>query len=168
MNIAPTEEEIKESLDRMENVLRHIENVRDNCIMLGKKLMADGELLLGRQIIAQGLRHDNSKLHGLEWERLHPDTAKTKLEAAILQHNTSPDNAHHPEAWAGGIEEMSRAFLGEMVCDWASRAAEFGSSLREWVDEGAAKRFGYKKGDKIHKQLTEFVDMICDKPFKQK
>lgn len=160
--------EIDEALERLEGVTRHTQNVRDNCSVVGRKCIEAGEIELGVQITARGECHDNSKFYGLEWARLHPDTPKTKLEPAILQHNTSPKNDHHPEAWVGGIEEMSRAAIGEMVCDWVARSSEFGESVREWIDGNAAHRYGYKKGDKVYRQIMEFVDMLCDKPFKQK
>lgn len=163
-----SQEEIDEALERIDSILRHIENVRDNCIVLGKRLIEAGDIVLGKQLIAQGLRHDNSKFFGIEWENLDRDTAKTKLEAAVLQHNSSPQNLHHPEAWAGGIEEMPRVFIAEMVADWAARSSEFGTSLREWIEDGACKRYGYKKNDKTYRTIMEFVDMLCDKPFKQK
>ncbi len=160
--------QVTEALERLDGLVRHVENVKGNCLILGRKLVEQGEINLGKEVAARGCRHDNTKFFGLEWERLHKETAKTKLEAAILQHNTSPYNDHHPEAWVGGIEEMSRAAIGEMVCDWSARATEFATSLREWVDEGAAQRYGYKKGDKVYRTIMEFVDMLCDKPFKQK
>lgn len=161
-------EQIDEALERLDGLVRHVENVRGNCLILGRKLVEAGEINLGKEVAARGCRHDNTKFFGIEWERLHRDTAKTKLDAAITQHNTSPQNDHHPEAWAGGIAEMSRAAIAEMVCDWAARANEMATSLREWVDDGATKRYGYKKGDKTYRTIMEFVDMLCDKPFKQK
>lgn len=169
MNEAPkyTPQELADAIEKIDAILRHIENVRDNCTVLGKRLIEEGELELGKQLIAQGLCHDNSKFFGIEWANLD-SSAKTKLEVAILHHSSSPNNRHHPEAWDGGISEMPRLFLSEMVCDWAARASEFGTSLREWVENGASKRFGYEKGDKTYKAIMEFVDMLCDKPFKQK
>lgn len=164
----PSAEQIQESLERAEGILRHIENVRDNCVILGKRLIEDGEIMLGRQLIVQGLKHDTSKFFGLEWENLDRDSAKTKLEAAVLQHNSSPENRHHPEAWPEGIHEMPRLYLAEMVADWVARSSEFGTSVREWAEEGAAKRFGYKKGDKVYREITDFVDLLCDRPFSQK
>lgn len=159
---------IASELEKLEKVVDHVDKVRNNCLKLGRLMMKEGEIALGKEIVARGGRHDNSKFFGIEWERLHVDTPKTKLEAAITQHNTSPHNDHHPEAWAGGIEEMSRAAIGEMVCDWLARSTEFATSLREWVEDGAAKRYGYKKGDKVYRTIMEFLDILCDKPFKQK
>lgn len=157
--------EIQETLNKIDELLRHIENVRENCEVLGKKLIEGGEIELGKRLIVNGLKHDTSKFDGVEWLYLNDDTAKTKLELAVAQHNST--NAHHAEHWLG-IENMPRIALAEMVCDWSSRAAEFGTSLREWVDEGAAKRFGYKKGDRVYRAIMEFVDLLHDKPFKQK
>jgi hypothetical protein len=164
----PTQEQIDESLERVESILRHIDNVRENCILLGKKLIENGEILLGRQLIVQGLKHDTTKFFGLEWEHMDRDTAKSKLDAAILQHSSSPENRHHPEAWPDGVEEMPRLFLAEMSADWIARSGEFGTSVREWIDDGAGKRFGFKKGDRVYREIMEFVNLLCDAPFKQK
>jgi hypothetical protein len=157
--------EIDSTLHKLEGVLRHLENVRDNCIILGKKLIESGEIDFGKRLIANGHTHDNSKFFGTEWEHLNDDSTKLRLEISVSHHNST--NPHHPECW-GRIDDMPRLYIAEMVCDWKARSTEFGSSLREWVEEGGAKRFGYKKGDKTYRQIMEFVDMVCDKPFKQK
>lgn len=158
-------EGINETLDKLEAVVAHIELVRENTLKLGKRLIEAGEIAFGIRLIANGHTHDNSKFYGAEWEHLNRDATRLKLEVTMSHHNTT--NQHHPECW-GGITEMPRLYIAEMVCDWAARATEFGSSVREWVDDGAAKRFGYKKGDKVHRQIMEFIDLLCDKPFKQK
>ena len=51
---------------------------------------------------------------------------------------------------------MPDVYLAEMVCDWASRSAEFGTSLHDWIDGGAMERFGYKKNDKTYKKINSF------------
>ncbi len=158
-------EEIAETLQRLEVVIRHIENVRDNTIVLGRKLIECGEVQFGKQLIALGHIHDNSKFHGIEFLHLNEDATKTRLEIAVTQHSST--NPHHPEYWSG-INLMPRIYLAELVCDWSARASEFGTSLREWAEDGGAKRFGYKKTDRVYREIMEFVDMLCDKPFKQK
>lgn len=162
---AAQEAAIDAELDKLEKVVSHIEHVRNNCVKLGRLMIKDGEIEDGRRLVALGHIHDNSKFSGVEWLYLGDDKAKSKLEMAVSNHNTT--NPHHPEYW-GGIENMPRLFIAEMVCDWAARASEFATSLREWVDEGAVRRYGYKKGDKIYRTIIEFMDMLCDKPFKQK
>lgn len=158
------EQLIDETLTKVDVILRHVENVRDNCFILGKKLIEKGETEMGKRLIANGLVHDNSKFFGAEWDFLSC-RASQKLDIAISQHNRT--NSHHPEFW-GGIEAMPRIALAEMVADWAARSSEFGTSLREWVEEGALHRYGYKKNGKVYKEIMDFVDLLCDKPFKQK
>lgn len=41
-----------------------------------------------------------------------------------------------------------------------------GTNLREWVDNDAAKRFGYTKNDQVYKTIMEFVNMLLLPPFK--
>lgn len=167
MNREPSEEEINTYLEKIEALIRHIENVKTNCFILGKKLVQKGDIELGRQLIANSYLHDNSKLHGVEWEYLDSGV-KEKLDLAIHQHNTSPLNKHHPEAWGEeGINAMSRLFLAEMVADWKARASEFGTNLREWIKETAYPRYNIPPNGKIAKYIKEFVDLLLDEPFKQ-
>jgi hypothetical protein len=156
--------------EKIENILRHIHNVQQNCLLLGKRLIEDhDEIDLGRMLIANGLIHDNSKFFGVEWQNLinNEETEETEddkrcLELSIYQHNRT--NSHHPEYW-GGIKNMPRLYVAEMVADWKARSNEFGSSLQEWIDKDASKRFGYKKKDPIYEQIMYFSNILCDKPF---
>lgn len=128
-----------------------------------------GSVELGRKLIANSLIHDNSKFYGVEWDNLDPSidincepNRKLKLNLAIQHHNRT--NPHHPECW-GGIELMPACYFYELVCDWWARSIEFGTSLHDWIDVGAAARFKYAKGSPIHLRLVEAAAMICDKPF---
>lgn len=158
--------EKEEYHNRLKSILRHIKNVQDNCIMLGEKLIDDRKYELGKMLIANGFIHDNSKFYGLEWDYISDTNIskknKTKVALSVEQHNKT--NRHHPEAW-GGIKHMPEVFIAEMVCDWKSRSEEFGSSLIDWIDDTATKRFQFKKGDKIYEQIMYFVNMLCQKPF---
>jgi hypothetical protein len=157
-----------ETMDKIRRIARHIRNVEDNCLILGEKLIERGEIDLGHKLIANGYVHDASKFHGIEWENMAPDEplheegAKLKLKLAVQHHNRT--NQHHPEYW-GGIKHMPRLYLAEMVADWKARSEEFGSSVRDWVNEGAAKRFGFTKDDKVYQEIMEFVDLLCERPF---
>lgn len=155
-------------LAKIEFVARHIRNVEDNCLFLGKKLIERGDIDLGRKLIANGTVHDASKFHGIEFEYLSlnnpsEDDKKVKLKLAVHHHNTT--NPHHPEYWAGGIKEMPDVYVAEMVCDWKARSEEFGTSLRDWIDDQATKRFGFIKEDKVYKEIMEYVNLLCQTPF---
>src|SRR5947209_10370195 len=114
----------------VDNLVRHIEMVRAACLLLGKRLMAQGRHDLGRILIARGFVHDASKFFGIEWDYLHAgrDVPPAELELAIRQHTRT--NQHHPEYW-GGFESMPEVSVAEMVCDWFARGAEFGTGLRD-------------------------------------
>lgn len=156
------------ALAKIKRLVRHIKNVQDNCLILGEKLIEKGELTLGRDLIARGFLHDNSKFFGIEWDTLsaedkpQEESAKVKLRYAI-QHHAQVNN-HHPE-YFGGIEEMDRLSLCELVCDWKARSEEFGTDFRNWIKETATQRFGFTENDKIFKEIMGFVDLLCDKPF---
>lgn len=158
-----------ETMEKIRAISRHIRNVSDNCIILGEKLIEQGDIELGKQLIANGFVHDASKFKGIEFEFMAPGTptteesAKLKLKLAVHQHNTT--NLHHPEAWSGGIKDMPDVFLAEMACDIKARSEEFGTNLREWIDESATKKWLFTKEDKVYKQLMKYVDMLCEKPF---
>jgi len=149
---------------QLEEVLYHIGLVRDNCTQLGKRLSMAGEDQLGLDLIALGLIHDVSKIQNhLEFKSLRRGLeGSEEFNAALLSHVTT--NLHHPEAW-NGIEEMPRLYVAEMVCDWKSRATAFGTNLRDWIKNGACDRFNFSSKGRVYKEISEFVNMVCDKPF---
>jgi hypothetical protein len=159
---------INDILGKINRLTRHIRNVEDNCVLLGTKLIECGDIEFGRKLIANGMIHDASKFSGIEFENLSyqepskEESAKLKLKMAVHHHNLT--NPHHPEHW-GNISMMPSVFLAEAVCDWKSRSEEFGTSLRDWIDNEATKRFGFTKEDKIYKEIMGFVDLLCEKPF---
>lgn len=157
----------EETMEKIRAISRHIRNVEDNCLLLGEKLISNGEIDLGHKLIANGFVHDASKFCGIEWEYMAPgptveEGAKLKLKMAVQHHSRT--NQHHPEYW-GGINNMPRLYLAEMVADWKARSEEFGTCLRDWINEQATKRFGFTSEDKVYKEIMEFVDLLCPKPF---
>jgi hypothetical protein len=155
------------TMEKVKALTRHIRNVEDNCLFLGEKLIRDGEIELGHHLIANGFIHDASKFFGIEWDYLSvipkkEEETKLKLKLAVQQHNST--NKHHPEAW-DGIENMPSVYIAEMVCDWKARSEEFGTSLREWIDNEATKRYGFTKDSALNKEITKYVDLLCGTPF---
>jgi hypothetical protein len=55
---------------RLRQIMRHIEDVREDCEILGANLIDRGEFEIGKLLIHNGLIHDASKLEGIEWEHL--------------------------------------------------------------------------------------------------
>lgn len=158
---------IDQTIEKINSIVRHIRNVQENCLLLGTALIQKGEIDVGRKLVASGFRHDNSKFEGIEFEYLtvtqsNEETAKLKLRLAVHHHSSTND--HHPEAW-GTIHRMPRIAVAEMVCDWKSRSEEFGTSVRDYIDNQATKRFGFSKDDKVYKEIEEFVNLLCPKPF---
>jgi hypothetical protein len=151
-------------MDKVQGLLRHILGVQQNCLLLGQRLIEAGEFHLGKLLIANGLIHDNSKFHGIEWDHLYTQNDdREKLALAIQQHNRT--NPHHPEYW-GGINNMPRIYLAEMVCDWKTRSNEFGASLTDWIEDDAMKRFQFTKTDAIYESILFFLELLVEKPFK--
>lgn len=144
---------------RLDNLMRHVTMVRDNCLFLGKKLIQEGRKEFGRILIGNGLIHDASKFSGIEWEYLHtgPDVPKDKLELAIVQHNHT--NSHHPEFW-GGINNMPEISIAEMTVDWLSRSQEFGTDVREWVATVGMEKFGFEKDSWVDQMINYYLDML--------
>lgn len=148
---------------KLSSLIRHIDHVRDNCLLLGERLL-EKKISIGRNLIANGFIHDNSKFYGVEWDHLTSGTDDPDLmRVAIKHHNTT--NPHHPEYW-GTIDKMPQLYLAEAVCDWLARASEFGTSLQDWIEEGAAKRFDYELNSTVHKDIMFYTNLLCDKPFK--
>ena len=162
------EKRANETLDKIRALTRHIKNVEENCILLGEKLILNGEIDLGRQLIANGFGHDLSKFRGIEWQELtvrgvnDDESSKLKLRMAIEQHNST--NSHHPEFW-GGINKMPLIFLLELLCDWKARSEEFGTALIDYINGAAMKRFKFDKNDEVYKILIKYMDLLCEKQF---
>jgi hypothetical protein len=150
--------------EHIDNLIRHLDLVRDACRLLGKRLMAQGRADLGRLLIAHGHIHDASKFHGIEWDYLHVggDVDATKLQLAIEQHRRT--NSHHPEYW-GAVGNMPEICVAEMVCDWYARAQEFGTGLRDWIETVAKKNYRIEPGSPQLGWIRNFVDLLLDSPF---
>lgn len=148
----------------LENLVRHIELVKNACLLLGKRLIDKGRREFGRILIANGFVHDASKFSGVEWEYLHagPDVPKDKLELAIHQHVTT--NQHHPEYW-GGIEQMPEIAVAEMVTDWYARSTEFGSGLRDWIKSTAVSRFKIDVNGEQYAWINSCVNLLLEDSF---
>lgn len=157
----------KKTLEHVLNLSRHIDLVRNNCLLLGQRLIEKNEDELGIQLIARGYRHDNSKFFGIEFDYLHNgvDTPDKELSLAIETHQSNND--HHPEFW-NGVDQMPRIAIAEMVCDWYSRSQEFGTSLREWIDETAITKYNINKRSHQYKWIKEFVDLLLQDSFKKR
>ena len=150
--------------NKIDDIIRHIEHVRDNCMLLGERLINNGQNDMGRLLIANGFIHDNSKFYGVEWDYLNDETNNPELlRIAVSQHNRT--NKHHPESW-GGIERMPSLYTAEMVCDWKARSSEFGTSLQDWIQEGASVKFGYLIDSEVYRKIMYYTELLCDKPFK--
>lgn len=147
--------------ERLQSLLRHIANVREHCLLVGQKLLEQGEVELGRKIIANGCIHDNSKFRGIEWLYLHEDVkwnTPSLFKAAVHQHVTT--NLHHPDAWSGGIRAMTQEYVGEMVCDWAARSIELGNNLDWWIGNVALDKFNFSTSCQVYRDIRRFRDLL--------
>lgn len=155
----------------LEDLLRHVQGVHENCILLGRRLRDNGEAELGIKLISNGFKHDLSKFSGIEWRFLQtrPKKKRTKkdqqqIKIGIDQHTST--NPHHPEYW-GNIHSMPDVYVAEMVCDWKARATEFGTSLIDWIHEDALKRFSFSKDDPVYQKIKKYTELLCNKPFEE-
>ena len=151
-----------EKYEKIEMVLNHIQNVQRNCYKLGLKLIKEGQFELGRNLIANGQIHDNSKFKGIEFEQLFYGS---DMLADVVKHHSST-NQHHPEYW-GTIQAMPEVYMAEMVCDCTARAQEFGSDVREWFTQQATSKYGFKMDDAVGEKIIYFLNMLLEKPFKK-
>ena len=158
------------TLSKIRSITRHIRNVEDNCLILGERLILQGRIDLGKQLIANGFIHDASKFTGIEFEYLSlqnptEENNKLKMKLAIQQHNTT--NLHHAEAWSGGIKDMPDVYLAELICDVKARSEEFGTSIVEYINTVGIKRWNITEEDDVYKKMMEFINILCEKPFEQ-
>ena len=150
--------------DHLDNLIRHIELVRNAGLLLGKRLIAAGRQEFGRILIANVFEHDKTKFFGIEWDYLHAgkDIPKSQVTLAIKQHVLT--NSHHPEYW-GGVENMPEIAVAEMICDWYARSQEFGTGLRAWIETEAIKKFNIDKAGEQYKWIKEFLDILLEDTF---
>lgn len=155
---------MEEDVKHLHDVLRHIKNVRDNCDLLGERLIEKGEMKLGIRLIALGQIHDYSKIYNENEFKYLRDSwyGNPEFASALLSHIST--NLHHPEAW-NSIEEMPRVYVAEMICDWKSRSSEFGGDVVEWVKDKATKKFGFSTKGKVYKEIKELMGILLDKSF---
>ena len=160
-------EKIKMTLDmssveeKIEMVFNHIENVQRSTHKLGIKLIKQGEIELGRNLISNGQIHDNSKFKGIEFDHLFYGDP---LLPEVIKHHQSI-NPHHPEYW-GSIHNMPRVYVAEMVCDWYARSCEFGTSVRDWACNDAMNKFGFTETDSVYETIQEMLTLLLDPKFK--
>ena len=152
-----------EKYKHLKSLLRHIKNVQSAAELLGERLMEKGEVQLAINLIKTSMEHDQSKFHGIEWESLtRVEEDKELLKLSLKQHVEV--NEHHPEHW-GGIAEMPRLFIAEMVCDCFARSTEMGTDLRQWIKDVAMKKYEMTPRGKSYKIIKEFLDLLLDDPF---
>lgn len=168
---------------KLNEILRHIKKVEDNCNLLAKKLLQNKEidyinknLEFSLQLIQRGRTHDVFKLNSFEFINLNKESKLFKL--ALQQHHSK--NSHHPEYYkirekkvkeiyisdpSNKIEDwietksillMSDLDIAEMVCDCFARSQEFGTDIKKWF-------FGNTEQDAPFKYNYSDKDLIFNK-----
>jgi hypothetical protein len=153
--------------DRLEILIRHIENVKENAILLVDKMRQHHYYSedFYRKFLKAAFKHDNSKFSGVEWEYLHGDIKISNPENFQLaaEHHVYTNN-HHPEYW-GGIENMPLQHLAVLVCDWKSRSEEFGNDFIEWIDEKATLKYNFDSKSRVYKVIMNLAKLLVEKQF---
>lgn len=156
-------------LEKIQELVRHINSVQENGVLLGTRLIEKGYNKLGIALIERVYSHDIGKFRGIEFEFLShnndENVDKEKLAMAISHHNQT--NRHHPEYHHDGIHGFSDLDTCEWISDIKSRANAFGSCLKTWIDEEASKRYGFTKKDKIYKKIMFFLKILLGNQFKK-
>lgn len=147
---------------KIQNVLEHIQNVQRNCYKLGLILIKNGQFELGRNLIANGQIHDNSKFKGIEFDHL---VYGDSILFEVVKHHSST-NPHHPEYW-GKIQAMPDVYIAEMVCDCMARSAEIGTNVRTWFKEEATNKYGFTMEDEVGQKIETYLNLLLAPPFKK-
>lgn len=147
---------------KVDKLTRHISNVQEACKLLGKKLIENGEIEFGINLMANGQIHDKSKWSGIEWDYIVYGDFNGEAKLASQHHNRT--NPHHPEFWVN-IDSMPRIYVAEMCCDWLARSNEFGTDIWEYVKEQAIPRYKIAIKGEIYRWIKEFLNMLLEKPF---
>lgn len=153
------------SVEHIDSILKHLELVRNNCILLAKRLIVQGHDKFARDLIVRGFRHDLSKFFDdAEWCALHAgkDTPKDKLVLAIEHHRSVND--HHVEFWKS-IHEMPELAVAEMCCDIMARCQEFGECFRDWIQKNIIHKHNLQKESNQYKWINKFVETLLENEF---
>lgn len=146
--------------DSTEETLMHIEDVRAN--------IRDIENNLERRAI----KHDHTKLEpeekpGFDQARglrelvygsEEYSVGKAGLGDALVHHYAHPDNRHHPEHWANGVQDMSLMDLQEMLADWRAAAKRHANGSLEKSFVINRERFNIP--DQLYKILVNTIEEL--------
>ena len=126
-----------------------------------------------KNLIDRGIRHDQSKLQRPEVEAF---TAQTKHLAAVnygspeyeaqkkaiepaIQHHYA-QNAHHPEHFKNGIEDMNLLDILEMFVDWKAASERHNTgNLRRSIELNADR---FRISPQLVKIFENTVDLLED------
>ena len=149
-------------------ILRHIKAVHENCLLLGERLIEQGQFSFGRQLIALSFKHDLSKFEGIEWDEMAPGTpteseqSKFKLKLAVSQHNRT--NPHHPEHW-NSIHDMPDLYLAELACDWKARSDAFSKTVLDYLNGAAQTRYKFMEKDPVYTKILNYLNLLSEHAF---
>ena len=148
--------------EKLSAIIQHVKRVEDNCNIISRKIM-DIDPNFAIALAKRGRIHDASKFDELEFNNLW--AGEKLFEISLLHHHCH--NSHHPEFYKNGIYGMNSLDLAEMVCDWKSRAEEFGTDVRIWAfnEDKAPKKYGYLGDQEIYKKLEYYIDLLLTRPF---
>ena len=145
---------------KISEIINHIHNVQRNTYKLGILLIKKGDIEIGKNLIANGLIHDNSKLKGIEFEYLYFGSGHAILADVLRHHQIT--NCHHCEYW-GCIRNMPDLYLAEMICDWNSRSEEFKTDVREWIFTKATYKYNFSMEEEIGKKILYYLNLLLEK-----
>lgn len=151
-----------------EDTVEHKKIVLENCLLVSRYLIRNGEIQLGMELLKRGALHDNSKFESVEFENLAKilksrkcfTDAKSKLskeETTAIEYHWS-HNRHHPEYYNKPSQEMEKLDIIEMVCDWYARSKQYGTDFIEFVKERQNNRFHFE--DEVFNTILTYCELI--------
>lgn len=148
----------------LQKALNHIQHVQQNCIRLAFALMEENAANepLALQLIQNGLKHDHSKLQGIEAKYLGNFEPEKPPEFALALEQHQTTNRHHPEAWPS-IHDMPTVYVYEMACDLAARSAELGTCVWDYIHNQHMKRFAYTKDCAVYRRMEYALNLLLEK-----
>ena len=169
-------QEIKK-IDIAFGVLKHIKKVETNCYVLAKHFASLGQEDFAIDLIKRARKHDLSKFNSFELKNLHMPNNNEDFAAALRNHHI--ENSHHPEHYNhmikykrkeeqenfAAIKYMSLLDIAEMVCDWVARGQEFGTSVREWIENEATKKYKFSMDDEIGLEIQRHLAVLLTPKF---
>jgi hypothetical protein len=156
-----TELEILKDIENFDSILKHVQGVHRNGILMAKELIKQGRSTFARSLIVHIFKHDLSKFGRFEYNRFF--SGDKKDEGQAIEHHRQV-NAHHLDYYDKN-SDMPEIEIACMACDLKTRSEEMSNNVMEYLRDKFCKQHDIGTGTKLYKDLAGFLKLIIARKF---